>query len=239
MFSHRFLISVLVLACCAAPAPAALVTYCTVTGCSDPSSGFTGATTSDTFNSIAVTQGNLGTSFVDVGLDFSDPATLTGSLTPPSGWPTGATIVSGTSSTGNTLTITLPSSVDAIDFYVGMQAYDNFTISVTDSTGGTYTDGYFNETTTGGPNPLFFGITTTSTFTSFTITSQTSADKITLDDISFGSAGSDPAPTPEVATLFLVGTGLSLMVYGRRKTQRRQAARRGMVRTIVTGITPA
>ena len=236
MFSHRFLISVLVLACCAAPAPAALVTYCTVTGCSDPSSGFTGATTSDTFNSIAVTQGNLGTNFVDVGVDFSDPATLTG-MTTLAGWPAGGAIVSGTTApSGNSLTITVPTSVDAIDFYVGLQAYDYFTITVTDSTGGTYTDGYFSSTPT---SAAFFGITTTSTFTTFTITSQSSADKITLDDISFGSAGSDPAPTPEVATLFLVGTGLSLMVYGRRKTQRRQAARRGMVRTIVTGITPA
>jgi hypothetical protein len=251
MFSQKFLISMALAAYCAIPASAALVTYCGVTGCSDPASGFAGATTSDTFSNIAVTAGNLGDNYTDpdTGVEFSDLLGLNGSLTAPAGWPAGETI---TSNAGiSTLTITLPSAVSAVEFYVGVQIYDNFTIAITDSNGGTYTDGYFASTPT---SAAFFGVTTDGAFTSFTITSQGPPDQITLDDISVGSAGAETA-TPEVTTLLLVGTGLFLMGYGRRWTQRRanqaasflgqaanridQAASRGTVRTMSTGITPA
>lgn len=243
MFTQKFLISVLMLGCCAIPASATLVTYCANTGpgcgyssSSTASSAFTAATTDDTFNNIAVTQGNLGTSYTDAtGVEFSDPLGMTGTAN-PSGWPAGSTGTAITSKPGvTTMTITFPSSVDAIDLYVGMQDFSNFTISVTDSTGGTFSSGYFEQTNVMAP--LFFGVTTSSTFTSFTITSQASADQITLDDISIGSAA-----TPEAATLLLVGAGLFVMGYFRRRLPRRdvtQAARRGTVSTMSTGITPA
>ncbi|HEY1753870.1 MAG TPA: hypothetical protein VGG72_00635 [Bryobacteraceae bacterium] len=255
MFSQKFLISVALVAYCAIPASAALVTYCDVTLCSDPSTAFAGATSSDTFSNVAVTAGNLGVSYTDLdtGVEFSDPIGLIGSLTAPAGWPAGETISSNAGI--STETITIPSSVSAIDFYVGMLAYDNFTISVTDSNGGTYTDGYFNQASNGSlAIPFFFGITTDGTFSSFTITSQGPPDQITLDGVAVGSSGAETA-TPEVTTLLLVGTGLFMMGYGRRWMQRRanqaasfldraasridQAASRGTVRTMSTGITPA
>jgi hypothetical protein len=217
MFSQKFLISVL-LGCSGIPASAAL-TVCTTTP-----SCVTGAEPDDTFSNISVTQGNLSTSSTDDGVTFTDLAGLTGVMGSSlmlNGWPAGTAIESGSGVT--TMTITLPSSVNAIDFYAGMQDFSFFTISVTDSTGGTYTSGSFEEL----GSPVFFGISTSSTFTSFTITSQGGPDQITLDDISFGTGGSqggDPAPTPEAATLLLVATGLFLMRYARRWMPNRMAA---------------
>jgi hypothetical protein len=238
MFTKKFLLLAIVVACCTVPASATLTTYCTNvgTGCQDPnaSSDFTAATTADTFSDISVTQGSLTTSYTDAsGLIFSDPLGLLGTPN-PSGWPTGTAVVGSTSSSGTTMTVTLPSSVDAIEFYVGMQDYSYFTISVTDNSGGTFTNGSFEQTNLSVP--LFFGVTTDSDFTSFTITSQGPGDKITLDDIMIGSAGASDASTPEATTLLLVGTGMFLMGYFRRRTH---AASRGTVRTMSTGITPA
>jgi hypothetical protein len=236
MFSQKFLISVLVLGFCALPASATMVGYCSATTPCSPSSGFAAATTADTFENIDVTGGTLsGNTYADMGVDFSDSAglTLVSSL---SGWPAGGAIVAGTGIT--TMTVTLPTAVNAIEFYVGSQDYINFTISVNDGSG-VYNNGYLMGTPTTG---VFFGITTTASFTSFTITSQASVDKLTLDDISIGS---DVAQTPEAATLLLVATGLFLMGYFRRRRPRAhtdhldQAARRGTVRMMSTGITPA
>jgi hypothetical protein len=241
MSIQKIVLSAIVAACGAVPATATLTTYC-VPGpyCSggsnsNASSEFSTATSSDTFSDINVTQGSLGDSYTDSsGLIFSDSLGLLGTSN-PSGWPTGTAIAGSSGSNGTTLTVTLPSSVDAIEFYVGMQDFSNFTISVTDNSGGTFSSGWFAQTNVSVPQ--FFGVTTDSYFTSFTITSQASPDKITLDDIMIGSSGaSDPSPAPEATTLLLVGTGMFLMGYIRRRTY---AASRGTVRTMSTGITPA
>jgi hypothetical protein len=136
------------------------------------------------------------------------------------------------------MNVSLPSSVATIEFYVGLQDVSYFQISATDSNGGTFSSGWFHQTN--AAVPLFFGITTDSTFTSLSITAYSSPDIITLDDISIGSAGT--GETPEAATLLLVATGLFLMGWMRRRMPRRaagQAASRGTVRTMSTGITPA
>jgi hypothetical protein len=238
MSIQKLLLSAIVVVCCTVPASATLVTYCVPgPGCgyadsSAASSAFTAATTSDTFSDISVTQGNLGDSYTDAtGLVFSDPLGMIGTAN-LSGWPAGTAVASNAGIT--TMTITLPTSVDAIEFYAGSQNFSNFTISVTDNTSGTFSSGYFVDTFPG--TPVFFGVTTDSYFTSFTITSQASADKITLDDIMIGSAGASDASTPEATTLLLVGTGMFLMGYIRRRTH---AASRGTVRTMSTGITAA
>jgi hypothetical protein len=237
MFVKKFLISVLVIGCCAIPASAAMVGYCSASTPCVPSAGFAAATAGDTFQNITVSAGSLGTNFLDAsGADFSDPAGLTGVLS-LAGWPAGGAIVAGTGI--NSITITLPTAVNAVEFYAGAQDYSNFTITVDDGSG-PYANGYLTGTPTSG---AFFGITTTASFTSFTITGQSTIDKLTLDDISIGSAGSsDVSPTPEAATLLLVGTGLFMMGYLRRRMPRRiglQAASRGTVSTMSTAITPA
>ena len=242
MFTPKILVSAIVLACYTVPASATLTTYCSNPGpgCTEASnsaasSDFTSATTADTFSDISVAQGSLGDSYTDAsGLVFSDPLGLTGTAN-LSSWPTGTAVAGNTTSSGTTMTVTLPSSVNAIEFYAGMQDFSNFTISITDNSGGTFTSGWFVESFPG--TPVFLGVTTDSYFTSFTIASQGPGDKITLDDIMIGSAGaSDPSPTPEATTLLLVGTGMFLMGYFRRRTY---AASRGTVRTMSTGITPA
>jgi hypothetical protein len=241
MSIQKIVLSAILVACCAVPASATLTTYCvpgpscTEANNSAASSDFTSATSADTFSDINVTQGSLGDNYTDAsGLIFSDPLGLLGSPN-PSGWPTGTAVVGSSTGDGTTLTVTLPTSVDAIEFYVGMQDFSNFTISVTDNSGGTFSSGWFAQTNVSVPQ--FFGVTTDSYFTSFTITSQASPDKITLDDIMIGSSGgSDASPAPEATTLLLVGTGMFLMGYIRRRTH---AASRGTVRTISTGITPA
>src|SRR5271156_3218497 len=124
MFSKKFLISVLILGYCAIPASATLVGYCSVATVCD-TSGFATATAGDTFSNISVTAGNLvGDDYTDLGASFSDPAgiTLDTSL---SGWPAGGAIVANAGV--NTMTITLPSIVNAIEFYVGSQDFSNFT----------------------------------------------------------------------------------------------------------------
>ena len=234
MFRQKFLISVVVAGCCAIPASAALVGYCGAGPCS-ASSGFAAATATDTFQNIDVTTGILiGDSFTDLGADFSDPAGLSLVTSLGGSWPAGGAIVAHAGV--NTVTITLPSAVNAVAFYVGSQDYSFFTITVDDGSG-PYVNGYLEGSATSG---AFFGITTTASFTTFTITSQASVDTLTLDNISIGSAGA--GETPEAATLLLVATGLFLMGWMRRRTPRRaadQAASRGTVRTMSTGITPA
>jgi hypothetical protein len=226
MFSKKFLISVLALGYCAIPASASLTTYTSI-------SAFTTATASDTFQNIIVTPGSLGTSYSDQGVTFTDALGLFGASS-PGGWPGGEVMTSA--NTGpSTINIALPASINAIEFYVGTQNFSDFEIQMTDTAGGTFTDGIEIQPT--GTTPLYFGITTTASFSSFSVIAFNPPDKITLEDISVGSP--DVAETPEVATLLLVATGLFLMGYFRRWTSRTHAARRGTVRTMSTGITPA
>jgi hypothetical protein len=231
MFDKKFLISVLVAVGCAIPASATLVTYASA-------SSFAAATSGDTFSDIGVTQGNLGTSYTDLGVDFTDPLGLLGTEN-LSGWPAGQVITATTASSNddNTITITFPSGVDAISFDAnGLFAFSYVFLSVTDSSG-TITP-YLYEANS--PAPLFFGVTTTdSTFSSFTIETEASVYQLALGNITIGS---DPPETPEAATFLLVGTGLFLMGGWRRKRRGasgNQAASRGTVRTMSTGITPA
>lgn len=217
MLFQKYLISGLLVAC-AIPASAALTSFCvpgpscSYANSSAASTAFNTATSSDTFENISVTQGSLTPSYTDLasGLEFNDLLGLTGTGN-PSGWPSGTAVTTGAGV--STETITVPSGVSAIEFYVGMQDYSNFTISVTDSTGGSFSSGWFAQSNLAVP--LFFGVSTDSTITSFTITSQGGPDKITLDNISVGS-GSDTSAVPETGTLLSIGTGLLLLGYGRR-----------------------
>lgn len=210
MFTQGFLMALLTLGC-AIPASASLTT-CTTQDClSDPD---------DTFSNVSFAAGSLGTSTTDFGVIFStNGAGFTGAVN-PTGWPSGSSEPALVSSAGvNTLTITLPSDVNAIEFAVGPQDFSAFTIAITDNDGGNYVNGSFFQTNV--QNPIFFGAETTGSFTSFTITSQASIDKLTLDAIQIGE---DAPATPEAATLLLVGTGLFAMGYIRRRRRAPRSA---------------
>lgn len=207
MLIQRFLMAAVVAACSAIPAFATLQTYTSLTS-------FDTATGGDTFTNIAFAQGNLGTSTTVDGVVFSTSgASLTGEAS-PSGWPTGPTEPALASSEGgNTLTITLPAGAGAVDFYFGPLDYTGLQLTIADNAGGNFTTDALTQ-----PNmttPVFFGVTTTGNFTSFTIQSFSNPDMTTLDNLQFGQ--SDMSQTPEVATFLLVGTGLLLMGYFRRR----------------------
>ena len=209
MLAQRFLITAVIAVCSSIPAFATLQTYSSL-------SSFQTATSTDTFSNLTFVDGSLGTSTTVDGVVFSTTAAgLTGSAS-PSGWPTGASdpaLVSSAHNGGSTLTVSIPSGVNAVDFYVGPQDFVNFTISVTDDAGGTFTSNAFIQSAL--TNPVFFGVTTTGNFTSFQIITFANPDMATLDDVQIGQA--DVAPTPEAATLLLVGTGLLGMGYFKRR----------------------
>ena len=209
MLAQKFPVAALVLAALGGiPAFASLTTYSSL-------SSFQSATSGDTFSNITFAQGSLGTSTSDLGVTFSTNGSGLNGDPSPTGWPTGATEPALVSNSGvNTLTITLPASVNALDFYVGPQDFSYFTITVTDNAGGNFSSGAFEQTVS-VQDPLFFGVVSTGSITSITITGQASNDQMTIDDMQISQAS---APTPEVATLLLVGTGLLLTGHvGRRR----------------------
>lgn len=212
MIAQRILISIAILICAGTRVSAAL-TACVTASCY--AAAITGD--GDTFSNIAFTQGNLGDSYTDTntGVTFTDVVGMMGTAN-PTGWPTGTALTVNPAVT--TLSISLPAAVNTIDFSVGMQDFSYFTIAVGDGSTPTYT---IQTTQTGGvQNPVFFGITTTASFSTFTITSQSSVDKITLDNVQVGEmvgGGGDPAETPEVGTMLLMATGLFFMVGARKR----------------------
>lgn len=216
MLTRNFLMAAWLAAGCAIPASASLTTYST------PSS-FNAATTNDTFSNISFGSGGLYTSSItDLGVVFSTSSANLPDLTAetnPAGWPAGSALVSTSSTGGNTLTITLPSAVEAVSLYVGLTTTDtNVEISVTDSSGGSFSSSPSVTIT----SPYYLGLVTDSSFTTFTIQSLGSLDHLTIDDVQIGQALiQDDAQTPEVATLLLVGTGLLAIGYFRRRSPRR------------------
>jgi len=224
MFTRNLLTAALIVAGCAVPASASLTTYSTL-------SSFQAATTADySFSDISFAQGMLyTTSTSDLGVVFSTSSTSLPYLIGEnniSGWPAGSALVSTGSTGGNTLTITLPSGVDAVSLYIGLATTDtNVQISVTDSGGGT-PDSFSYSPSVTITSPYYLGLVTNSSFASFTIHSLGSLDEVAIADMQIGQ----PQPTPEVATFLLVGTGLLAMGYFRRRSTRR-VTRRQPLRT--------
>jgi hypothetical protein len=224
MLTRNFLTAALIVAGCAAPASASLTTYSTL-------SSFQAATTDDAFSNISFAQNDLyTTSTSDQGVDFSTSSTAMPYLIGENnivGWPAGSALVSTGSTGGNTLTITLPSDVDAVSLYIGLAlGGDQIQISVSDAGGGT-PDSFSVQPSINLGSPYFIGLTTNTSFSTFTITSLNLADELAIGDMQIGQ----PQATPEVATFLLVGTGLLAMGYFRRRTIRR-VTRRKPLRTV-------
>ncbi len=214
MLTQRFLVALLTISACAIPASATLTT-CTTENCL--------SVPGDTFSNISFAAGSLGTSTTASGVVFStNGAGLTGEAN-PTGWPAGSSEPALVSSEGvNTLTITLPSDVNAIEFAAGLMDFDQLQISITDNAGGSYTYGGLSQSNI--QVPVYFGVSTTGSFSTFTIGSVNSIDQLTLDDIEIGQLGSEPDAAPEAATMLLVATGLFAIGYFRRRRVLRPAA---------------
>jgi hypothetical protein len=206
--TFRTFVSLLALACSAIPVSAALTTYSTL-------SSFNSATSSQTFSNITFPSGSDGTSYTDIASQvvFSSANGLTGIPTIGT-WPAGSSLEVLNSGSTNVLTITLPSLVTSVSLYLGPQNFSNFNIDVANTGGGTYDNGA--EEQSSGTTPVFFGVTSDSAFSTFTVTTFASVDHLVIDGVEIGTSGSDQAQTPEVATFLMIGGGLLMLRYGRR-----------------------
>ena len=225
MFTQRFLVSALLLACGAIPASATLTTYSSL-------STFTAGNTDQTFQNITFPSGNNGTTYTDptTGVVFSDATSLVGIGT-PAGWPAGSSLQasdcgSPTSCT-TTLTITLPSAVTSVSLDLSLQNFNQFQVTASNTGTGCLTSSAncFTQNTQSSPTtPNFFGFRSDTPFTTFTVATEDFVSSITLDAMEIGTptggggggGPTDPPDTPEVATLLMIGSGLVMLRCGRR-----------------------
>lgn len=214
MYTKRFLVFALLLACGAIPASATLVNYSTL-------ADFTAGNTDQTFQNITFPSGSQGTTYTDstTGVMFTDGTSLVG-VPFPVGWPAGsslqATNCGSPGSCTTTLTITLPSAVTSVALFAGPDNFQPFQISVSNGV-----DPQFSSNQSQNPvtNPFFFGFRSDSPFTTFTIASEDNVSSVFLDSMEVGTPTGDAGPppdTPEVATLLMIGSGLVMLRCGRR-----------------------
>jgi hypothetical protein len=214
----RLLVFLLVLACCAIPASATLTTYA-------DAASFNLANPGNTFITFPPTVS--GTNYTDAATDvgFSDAggtSTLEEILT-PSGWPTGSSLQATACSPSpsgciTTLTIDLPSAVTSVGMYIGLQSYNDFQIAVSNTGGGSYSA---NNIVSTPSSSTFFGVSSDSPFSTFTIATESYFPSITIDDLQIGTSGGGggdggDAQAPEAATFLMIGSGLIMLHFGRR-----------------------
>jgi hypothetical protein len=221
MLAQRFLISMLALA--AWPASAATVTY------TDPAT-FNNATQSLFFSQVDFNNAVLGANgYTDAsGAVFNDSNQNTNKL--------GRSASCFNACTNGEITdtyfgfsISLPINIGAFAFYVASPQGETVTVSF--SGNGTPFSTQFTAVSSG----VFFGATTDTPVTGFTISGPQFGDTIALDNFEIAQSGPPPPNAPEAATFLLIGSGLVFMRLLRRRA-RTQPARRGAVSTIFTGI---
>jgi hypothetical protein len=125
--------------------------------------------------------------------------------------------------------ISLPINIGAFAFYVASPQGETVTVSFSGS------GAPFSTQFTAVSSGVFFGTTTDTPVTGFTISGQIFQDTIALDNFEIAQSGPPPPNAPEAATFLLIGSGLVFMRLLRRRP-RTQPARRGAVSTIFTGI---
>jgi hypothetical protein len=196
----------------AAPASAAIITY-------DSASAWASAVSSPstvTFNGFTGGPVGEGSSYSEGGVGFAVPSSQSiFGVGPSYGYPAGSFYGNGflfwqcdggpCTAGSNTLTVTLPSAVDAIGFdYAELSGgTDTYTIVA---------DGQTVTETTSTSGDLFFGLTDTDTFTSFTITdlntSTSGPDFPSIDNVSYATSLSSASAVPEPASLTLLASAL-------------------------------
>jgi|HubBroStandDraft_6_1064221.scaffolds.fasta_scaffold106360_2 hypothetical protein len=144
-----------------------------------------------------------GATFSTSGVETFDVVDTTGS--PYWGYGTGLALEILSSNVQPVLQVTLPTGTTS--FGLNLSALGDlvtitvngtpFTIPTVNSSNGSF---------------AFFGATFDAPITSFTISAATE-DFLFVDNVSFGTVntGGDPSPTPEVATLLMIGAGLISM----------------------------
>jgi hypothetical protein len=237
MMTRGVLISILTLAGLAAPAHATL-TYCN-SGCGNSNSGVT-------FSSFGTAAAGLGDTmsspitFVSGGLDGSGVYTDAGTgtvFTGFNGTTAEALILSGTSlaqtgssgnggnTNGRSIQIALPANTYAFAMFVSSTAgfagpWVELVSSPSNFNNG---NANYNLTIANSGDSQFFGIISNTAISSIFIGDlQASQSPIRIQ--SFEEGG--PASTPEVSTFLLIGTGLALMRFLRRRQQRRRQTKR-------------
>ena len=86
------------------------------------------------------------------------------------------------------------------------------------------------------PGSTFFGVRSATAITSLTIQGP-GVTELGLDNFEFGSPQQEVGETPEVATFLLIGTGLCMMRFLRKRFPQKES--RGEVCTMSTGSTAA
>jgi len=173
---------------------------------------------------------NFGQSYTEGGVNFSTTSPVVmfgvpGTNQFPAGLLYGSGYLEWQGGPPATLTITLPSAVKAIGFdfaelFANLGGTDTFTIVVDGST--------FTEDTS-HTSALFFGVTDTNTFSSFTITDLngtlgTNNVFPTIDNVSYATTLAPTTAVPEPGSLALFGSALAgLAVIRRRRQERRRA----------------
>ncbi len=232
------LISILALAGLAAPAHAT-ITYCN-SGCGNSNSGVT-------FSSFGTTAAGLGDTmsspitFVSGGLDGSGVYTDAGTGTVFTGFngttaealilsgtslaQTGSSGNGGNSTNGRSIQIALPANTYAFAMFVSSTSgfagpYVELVSSPTDFN---HTNGNYTLSINSSSDSQFFGIISNTAIASIFI-GDLDAFQSPIRIQSFETGG--PAPTPEVSTFLLIGSGLVLMRFLRRRQQRRRQTKR-------------
>jgi hypothetical protein len=206
MTTKRYLVSVLALLACGLPAGATIATYCD-NGC--------GANTTAAFNSAVTTDGLVYASVPDLN--------FTGSLTGTTQYTDGLTNIVFADSDGFGITGSLglqaSGSTDTITVSVGSQ-YTAVRLNIAAATSGfffTCLDSGCNNTINLTATPQYAEYINTAMGSPWVITiSAGSPDRIIIDG--FDAAGmQSQADTPEIGTLLLIGTGLIVMRWMKRR----------------------
>ncbi len=118
--------------------------------------------------------------------------------------------------TGGTITASIPLSANAYAFGVDIIDLSGtpFSFSISVNGGATVTTAQASGAV---PDSIYFGFTSATPITSVVISPILASDQLGIANFELGEA---PAPTPEVGTLLLIGTGLILMKFMHRRRTR-------------------
>jgi len=232
MFTRDVLISIMALAGLAAPARATIV-YCNDTSHCTSNTGVTFSTfgaaaggLGDTMSSpITFVSGGLssgvytdaGTGSVFNGFNGTTPEALI--LSGTSLAQTGTSGNGGNTTNGRSIQIVLPANTYAFAMLVSSVSgtADPF-VELVSSPSNFNTSGNYTLSISSSSDSEFFGIISNTAISSIFVGDLFfSQSPITIQSFEVGG----PAPTPEVSTFLLIGTGLVLMRFLRRRRQRR------------------